>query len=164
MEAVMTLGAEPTIDRLTCIVPAYNEGARIGAVLTVLSAHPLIDRIIVVDDGSVDDTLAIARRCKGAEIIALETNGGKTRALAQGLARATSAYVLLNDSVISHGLRLAVIAWPSVDSPLKSQKQGFWNGIGSDIRMIVDLLATAGAFRLVSQIVRMRRLRSGSLE
>ena len=45
---------------ISCIIPAYNEGPRIKAVLDVVAAHPLIDEIIVVDDGSSDDTAALA--------------------------------------------------------------------------------------------------------
>ena len=41
---------------LTCVIPAYNEQARIGAVLAAVLDHPLIDDVLVVDDGSTDST------------------------------------------------------------------------------------------------------------
>lgn len=41
------------------IIPAYNEGARIGRVLR--QVRPTCPRIVVVDDGSCDDTFAVAR-------------------------------------------------------------------------------------------------------
>ena len=37
--------------RLTCVIPAYNEEARIGAVLQAVLGHRLIDEVLVVDDG-----------------------------------------------------------------------------------------------------------------
>lgn len=42
--------------RLSCIIPAYNEATRIAAVLDVAVGHALIHEVIVVDDGSTDDT------------------------------------------------------------------------------------------------------------
>ncbi len=91
----MTAGTDP---RVSCIVPAYNEGARIGAVLAVLAAHPLVDEIVVVDDASTDDTAAVAATFAGVTIQRLDTNGGKTRALARGLDRAAGQVLLLIDA------------------------------------------------------------------
>ena len=42
--------------RISIIIPAYNEGSRIKKTLKPLVDHPLIDELIVVDDGSSDDT------------------------------------------------------------------------------------------------------------
>ena len=56
-----------------CLIPAYNEAARIGAVLAALGRHPLIDRLLVVDDGSTDDSATVARAA-GAEVLALSHN------------------------------------------------------------------------------------------
>lgn len=51
---------------LSLVIPAYNEGARIGrtigTVLDYLRAQPYSWEVLVVDDGSADDTLAAARR------------------------------------------------------------------------------------------------------
>jgi glycosyltransferase involved in cell wall biosynthesis len=43
--------------RLTALVTGLNEAGRIGKVLEVLGAVPLIDEIIVSDDGSTDHML-----------------------------------------------------------------------------------------------------------
>jgi glycosyltransferase involved in cell wall biosynthesis len=68
------------------IVPAHNEAGRIGAVL-----QPLIEsgagRVIVIDDGSTDETAAQARAA-GAQVITLTPNRGKGGALLAGV-RAT---------------------------------------------------------------------------
>jgi len=227
---------EQPVRRISCIIPAYNEGPRIKAVLDVVAVHPLIDEIIVVDDGSSDDTATFVLGREKVVLISLAKNGGKTRALAAGLARARGTYLLLVDSdliglgaaelsalirpvldgradvaislrrnaprlwhligidyisgermlrrdliagrlgeldalprfgfevwlnriCIAAAARFAVVQWERVDSPLKSRKYGVLQGIVADLRMMSDLLHTAGALQLVRQIVRMRRLR-----
>ena len=84
--------------RVSCIVPAFNEGPRIGAVLAVVAAHPMIDQIIAVDDGSTDDTADIIARQGNVTLVRLTPNVGKTRAVAAGIARATGEHLLLIDS------------------------------------------------------------------
>ena len=51
---------------LAVVIPAYNEGLVIGSV--VLQARQHADHVIVVDDGSLDRTAAIARLA-GADVI-----------------------------------------------------------------------------------------------
>ncbi|MCL4371135.1 MAG: glycosyltransferase family 2 protein [Chloroflexi bacterium] len=63
------------------LVPAYNEAPRIGAVVAGLLEQGL--PVLVVDDGSVDDTGDVARAA-GAEVVRLEPNRGKGAALKAG--------------------------------------------------------------------------------
>lgn len=83
---------------VSCIIPAFNEGPRIGAVLRALALHPLIDEVIVVDDGSTDDTAAVAGGVAGVRLHLMAQNGGKTRALAAGIALARHDHLLLIDA------------------------------------------------------------------
>jgi len=83
---------------LTCLIPAYNEQARIAAVLQAVLGHPLIDEVLVVDDGSADATSDVVRRFPAARLITLNPNGGKTAALARGLAEAKGDLILLVDA------------------------------------------------------------------
>lgn len=53
------------------LVTAYNEAATIGAILDVLKTVPAISRVQVVDDGSTDETRAIARAA-GVDVIGLD--------------------------------------------------------------------------------------------
>jgi len=41
---------------ISCIIPAYNEADNIGKVLEVVEGHPLIKEVVVVNDGSTDNT------------------------------------------------------------------------------------------------------------
>jgi glycosyltransferase involved in cell wall biosynthesis len=68
--------------RVVALIPAWNEAARIGPVVAAVSAY--VD-VLVVDDGSEDDTLAVARDA-GAAVVRHAHNQGKGRALMTGFA------------------------------------------------------------------------------
>ncbi|MDD2200866.1 MAG: glycosyltransferase family 2 protein [Firmicutes bacterium] len=83
--------------RVAAIVPAYNEEPRIASVLDVVRASPLVDEIIVVDDGSDDDTSEVAR-VHGAKVIRLGENTGKGGAVAKGLEATLGDVILFLDA------------------------------------------------------------------
>jgi len=83
---------------ITCIIPAFNEAARIAAVLTAVTDHPMIDQIIVVDDGSWDATSKVVRGIAGVHLITLPQNIGKTAALAVAIGQASGDHLLLVDA------------------------------------------------------------------
>lgn len=70
--------------KISVIIPAYNEARFIGSVVLQLKQHHV--DVLVVDDGSRDDTSEIARAA-GADVIRLEDNQGKGAALNAGLDR-----------------------------------------------------------------------------
>lgn len=86
------------MNTVSCILPAYNEGDRIKTVLDVVTNHPLIHEIIVVDDGSSDDTRTIAALYTQCHLITLPKNGGKSHAVATGIRAATGTVILLLDT------------------------------------------------------------------
>ena len=65
--------------RISFVIPAYDEESTIGEVLERIAALGLDAQVIVVDDGSTDDTAAIAER-HGAHVIR-QPNRGKGAAL-----------------------------------------------------------------------------------
>ena len=73
--------------RIVAIIPAYNEGARITAVIT--GAAEFLP-ILVVDDGSTDDTVAQAEAA-GATVIRQTPNQGKGAALRTAFRHALAA-------------------------------------------------------------------------
>lgn len=95
----------PAIDPrqlVTVLIPAFNEERVIErAVQHVLASTEVQVEVIVVDDGSHDHTAAIVRRAFAADprvrLLAL-ANGGKARALNQGLALATGDIVVALDA------------------------------------------------------------------
>lgn len=63
------LVCSPPSESVTVVVPARDEAERIGPLLAALRGEPTIERVIVVDDGSVDETAAVAR-AGGAAVVA----------------------------------------------------------------------------------------------
>lgn len=78
--------------KVSIIVPAYNESKDIVNTLESLKAIPEIDEIIVVDDASQDDTVALARQT-GVTVIALANNMGKGGALNKGMESITGEII-----------------------------------------------------------------------
>lgn len=70
-------------DMRTCvIIPAYNAASTLDFLLRALRAHSL--DILVVDDGSQDETLAVARTFPEVHTIRFPENRGKSAALRAG--------------------------------------------------------------------------------
>ncbi len=85
---------------VSIIIAAYNEAATVGQVVSEAIGHPQASELIVVDDGSTDDT---ARRAAdaGARVVRLDENGGKAAALEAGVAEAGSEVLLFLDADIT---------------------------------------------------------------
>jgi glycosyltransferase involved in cell wall biosynthesis len=68
-------------EQTLAIIPCYNEEHTIGSV--ILKTKHYVDKVLVVDDGSSDDTAKIAKEA-GAIVITHETNRGKGSAIKTG--------------------------------------------------------------------------------
>lgn len=88
---------------VTILVPAYNEGAVIqGSIRSLLELDYPRFEILVIDDGSKDDTYVKAAAYEGdhgrATVrVITKPNGGKARALNTGIEAATSDFILCMD-------------------------------------------------------------------
>lgn len=82
-----------TTPRVAAIVPAFNEEETLADVVTVLKSTGTIDEVLVVSDGSTDETVRISRSL-GVKTIHLHQNYGKAMAMAIGVAH-TDAPVLV---------------------------------------------------------------------
>ena len=83
--------------RVSAIVAALNEGPRVADVIKTLKRCCDIDEILVVDDGSTDDTAEAAIKA-GARVLSLQSNMGKGGAVARGLEMTRGEIVLLVDA------------------------------------------------------------------
>jgi glycosyltransferase involved in cell wall biosynthesis len=73
--------------RVAVVVPAFNAAAGVASVVAAARAAVPQARVIVVDDGSTDDTASRAGAA-GADVLRHEANLGKGRALSTGIAAA----------------------------------------------------------------------------
>lgn len=90
---------------LTVVIPAYNEEARIGPTLehtiAYLSQKSYDWEIVVVNDGSRDDTMGVVRRVAGKHPVRLldnEVNRGKGYSVTRGVLAAQGEFILFTDA------------------------------------------------------------------
>jgi glycosyltransferase involved in cell wall biosynthesis len=86
--------------KFSCIVPAFNEAARIENVVRTLLLCPDLHEIVVVDDCSTDATWEVLNRLEHPKLrkIRHEKNSGKTRAVFTGIRESSGEYVVTIDS------------------------------------------------------------------
>lgn len=93
----MTMDARPL--PVTVIIPAYNRADTVAqAVASALAQHPAPPaEVLVVDDGSADDTAGVAERA-GARVVRHAVNQRLGAARDAGLSHATQPWIALLDS------------------------------------------------------------------
>ena len=87
--------------KASIVIPAYNEEQAVGPVVAelrgVLEQHGIEAEIIVVDDGSTDQTAQAAAGAR-ARVLRHRSNRGYGAALKSGIAGATNDYVVITDA------------------------------------------------------------------
>jgi len=95
---------------LSIIIPAYNEGKRIGGTLekifSFMKTKGYDYEVLVVDDGSDDDTVSISEKSalaskKRLKVVKNGTNLGKGFSVKNGIANSSGEYVLFSDADMS---------------------------------------------------------------
>jgi dolichol-phosphate mannosyltransferase len=93
-------------NRLSVIVPAFNEAPTVVELLTRLCRVSCVCQIIVVDDGSTDDTLSLATQSFTDDsrfvIVSHDSNRGKSRAIRTGLDDVTCSHVIIQDADLEY--------------------------------------------------------------
>lgn len=87
---------ESDLSQVTALIPCYNTGKTIEYTIEGLRQLLPNDRIIIVDDGSTDNTAEIARRM-GSNVYSLKKNVGKAKAIGIGLQLVKTRYTLILD-------------------------------------------------------------------
>lgn len=84
--------------KVAAIVPAYNEAERLSCVMDALQEAKLIDEIIVVNDGSSDNTSDVASSYPGVYCLNLPENKGKGGAMYAGACSTDAEIILFLDA------------------------------------------------------------------
>jgi glycosyltransferase involved in cell wall biosynthesis len=109
--------------RLSIIIPAYNESARIEAtlarVLDCVEARHWDAEILLIDDGSTDDTVAIVQRWMARyprlHLIKNAGNRGKGYSVRNGLLQAAGEIVMFTDADLSAPMEEAEFLIDAID-------------------------------------------------
>lgn len=110
-----------SLPRVSLVIPAYNEAGRIIATLERAAAY-FSERgypyeIIVVDDGSTDDTRAVVlASAPGVRLITYSENRGKGYAMRRGLEEARGAYRIVYDADASTPIEEIGRLWPEFEN------------------------------------------------
>lgn len=120
--------------KFSAVIPAYNEWPRIANVLKILLECEKLSEIIVVDDGSSDETKSEIEKFhhKKLQKIFKEKNAGKSRAIMDGVLASNGDYIVMIDSDLI-GLEpqniidlIAPIEENTADTSLSIRKNSLW--------------------------------------
>src|SRR5207248_4765181 len=89
------------VESTSVVIPAFNEAASIGSLVTNLRAAGHWHEVLVIDDGSTDET-ATRAAAAGAPAVHQPYNKGNGASLKSGIRRATGTSVLIVDAAGQH--------------------------------------------------------------
>lgn len=156
----------PVIRSLSIVIPAYNEAQRLpGSLRRVLGwaddNHADVE-IVIVDDGSTDDTVQIAQQLAAADerirVESLATNRGKGAAVSRGVALAQRSFILFSDADLSTpieevgklaaalqaGADIAIGSRDVATSQIERHQPWYREAMGRTFNRLVRVLAVGG--------------------
>lgn len=177
--AVIGPGVSPTMAakvaagvRISVCIPARNEAATVAGVVAALlpagdDVAPLVDEVIVVDDGSTDGTGPIAAAL-GARVVRRTRRPGKGAAMAEALRAATGDIVVFVDAdVRNFGLHFVTgLVEPLLVDPSLVLVKGTYHRAGNDGAgggRVTELLARPLLRRLVPELAFVRQPLAGEV-
>ncbi|MFN3422108.1 MAG: glycosyltransferase family 2 protein [Armatimonadota bacterium] len=120
---------------IAVVIPSFNEEERLPAVLEAVIACPFVKQVVVVDDGSEDNTAKVAQKF-GVKVIRLEKNCGKAGAVWVGLQEVNQPIVVLLDADLK-GLKPSHIE--TLAKPVANDGVDMTLGVFRGGRILTDL-------------------------
>ncbi len=116
------------MQKLSIIIPAYNEEKHIGALLDrVLNVNTercgFSKEVVVVDDGSKDRTSDIVKTFANVKLIQ-QKNSGKGAAVQRGIQEASGDYVLVQDADLEYDPEDYIVMLKTLSSDHKTSAYG----------------------------------------
>ena len=142
---------------LSVVMPCYNEADTLAGAIERVLESPFAREVIVVDDGSTDGSLEVARKIDDERVLVMahERNQGKGAALRTGFARATSPFVVVQDADFEYdpadyGRLLEPLLDGRADVVYGSRFMGgephrvlhFWHSIGNKVLTVLSNVMT----------------------
>lgn len=159
MEDLARLNGEATV-ALSLVIPAFNEAENLPILLAeIRAALTGLDRsyeVLLIDDGSTDATLAVARELAGADsrlrIVHMRRRSGQSAALAAGFRRARGEVVVTLDADLQNdpadiATLLAALPGADVVSGVRQKRQDSWQ------RRVASRIANAVRNRLTHESI-----------
>ncbi|HEX3095612.1 MAG TPA: glycosyltransferase family 2 protein [Patescibacteria group bacterium] len=133
---------------ISCIVPVYNEGPRVKNVLDVILSSGLVDEVIVVNDGSSDNSAEILQTISGINLINVHPNQGKTHAVKVGIQAARNDLIMMIDSDLLglDALALKALILPVADNLADMTISLRQNSLRTYIRFGLDFVSGERVF------------------
>lgn len=116
--------------RVAAIIPSYNEGGRIARVLDVVIKSKVLDEIIVVDDGSTDNTGEIVKKYKKVRYLKNKENVGKAGSMDIGV-NSTNAEIIFFCDADLIGLKDKIIK--KIVDPVKEGNYNMFIGLRKNL-------------------------------
>ncbi|TDO94814.1 esterase/lipase [Halanaerobium saccharolyticum] len=134
-------------DTIAAIIPAYNEAQNIDRVLDVLTQADFLNEIIVIDDGSTDNTAEVVSRFEEVKLIKNDTNRGKAQSMQQGVEN-TDADILFFCDADLKDLTVEIVG--RIIQPVAKRKYDMYIGVRNNfMQKAVTLFALNSGERAV---------------
>ena len=92
---------------VSIIIPALNEADRIGDTVRAVGTLAGVTEVVVVDDGSSDETAQVAERAGASQVVVNDRNLGKGRSLMRGVDASEGEVLLFVDADLGSTASLA---------------------------------------------------------